>query len=356
MYKLLFISHALSRTGAPLVLEDMIFACVDAGHSAGVIAMEDGPLREDFQQRGIPLVIADVFLDGLPEWQALFRKYDAVIVNTLVGIEAVYAINTTDVPTLWWIHEHEYWFMHYKPILPKPADLKSNIHIYGVSPVTNELITAYAGYNAGLLPFGIKDRAHAFIHAKDENIEGKVRFILPGTISFVKGQDILCDAAALLPEHIRKNCIFIIVGAQNPGENDFYEQIKNKSGRIDEIRLLDGCSHDEALKLIAESDYLIAPSRMEPFSAITVEAMMLSTVPIVSNICGVTAFLNDRKDSCIFKSESAEDLCEAIREAFFIKQNNEISILMRKARLNFEQHFSLNVFSQRISAILDEII
>ena len=44
--RLLFVTHQLSRTGAPIVLLDMIRLCINNGYEVEVITMLDGPLRD----------------------------------------------------------------------------------------------------------------------------------------------------------------------------------------------------------------------------------------------------------------------------------------------------------------------
>lgn len=48
--KILAITHQLSRTGAPIVLLDMLRLCKRQGYGVEVIAMLDGVLREELEQ------------------------------------------------------------------------------------------------------------------------------------------------------------------------------------------------------------------------------------------------------------------------------------------------------------------
>ena len=355
--KIIAISHSLNRTGAPLVFYDLVRALTEQGNMVDVIAMEDGPLREEYENSGISLRIADDFLEDLPAWQNIFKEYDAAIVNTLVGIEAIYALNTTTVPTIWWIHEPEYWFQYYQTILPKPEELNANVHVYGVSPITNTLIEKYCGYDTGVFPFGINDLADTV--KMYGNIDKEtVSFVLPGTISNVKGQDILCEAIKLLPDDIRKQCTFTIFGNKNDGEPEYYESIQAYAEEIDELELKAGIPHDEALAQIAKADYLLAPSRMEPFPTTAVEALMVSTVPIVSSACGVNYYLERNFDSMVFDSENVGDLCQVIVKAVDIRieQVNEYKRLCTNARKTYEKQFSMIVFSDNIDEILEKAL
>ena len=52
--KILFITHQLSLSGAPIVLMDMIRVVKEAGYQIEVISMVQGPLSETLDQFHIP--------------------------------------------------------------------------------------------------------------------------------------------------------------------------------------------------------------------------------------------------------------------------------------------------------------
>ena len=94
--RLLFISHSLDNSGAPIVLFEIIKLCKGKGHIVDVISLDDGILHSSLEKENIHVDIADDFLDNLKKWQTIFYKYDAVIVNTLVCIEAM-MLNTVPI-------------------------------------------------------------------------------------------------------------------------------------------------------------------------------------------------------------------------------------------------------------------
>ncbi|WP_197024272.1 glycosyltransferase family 4 protein [Butyrivibrio proteoclasticus] len=347
-YNLLVISHCLNNTGAPLVLMDAIKVCLKVGYEVDVVSLEDGPLREKLEADGISVSVAYDFLDNLQMWQRTFERYDVVVANTLLCLEAIYVLNTVRVPTVWWIHEHEFWFQHYKEVLPKSSDLRPGIKVYGVSPITNQYITEYCGYNTGLMPFGIEDLKNRYECDDDLNKSGKVRFLLPATYSPVKGQDILCAAIALLPEDIKEKCEFIMCGAINNSEMDYRKKIGELGDKIKELTVLGALTHEDTLDLMNGCDYVVAPSRLEPFSATCVEAMMLGKVPIMSDVCGVTYWIDDGKNGIIFKSESVEALSKEIIRAVDIADNKAKYLdISNMARRTYEENFSIDAFAKR---------
>ena len=68
--KILVITHQLSRTGAPIVLLDMMRAYWRKGYQLEVIAMMDGELRKDIEEMGVPLKVQEHFLQQSEEFFA----------------------------------------------------------------------------------------------------------------------------------------------------------------------------------------------------------------------------------------------------------------------------------------------
>ncbi len=87
--KILFITHQLTRTGAPNVLLDMIKCCRKQGAATVVISLSDGPVRTEWQAAGIELsVIPGLSLMG-NQIVEIMSRFDAIVVNTLVCCEVI---------------------------------------------------------------------------------------------------------------------------------------------------------------------------------------------------------------------------------------------------------------------------
>lgn len=53
---ILVFSHQLSRTGAPIVLLDLVRIMKKEGYKVAVISFMDGSLKEEYKKEGIPVV------------------------------------------------------------------------------------------------------------------------------------------------------------------------------------------------------------------------------------------------------------------------------------------------------------
>ncbi len=347
--RLMFITHRLDNTGAPLVLMDAIMACQRNGFEIHVCSLEDGVLRKKLVSAGISLTIADNFLDDISLWQETFRKYDAVIANTLLCLEAIYVLNAIGVPTIWWIHEHELWFQHYQSVLPKAYDLRPNIRVYGVSPITNLFIEEYCGYETGLLPFGVVDRLKEFCEdPKAQESEQKVRFLCPATYSEVKGQDIFCEVISGLSTQVREKCEFVFCGAPIETAREYYEKIKNFERSFPQVKVYESLPHDRVLQMVSEGDFVVVPSRLEPFSATAVEAMMMERIPIISDACGISCWIENGENGFIFENTDSTALAGLLEKAVLLRAENEADyrLIAGEARKTYLEFFSMESFEK----------
>ena len=102
---LLFVSHDLSLSGAPMMLFHAATWCQRNGVFALVIAPEDGPLREKLTAEGIPVIIDPLIETGHESFARFARDFDCVIANTIRSGAVVRALKGENVPIVWWVHE-----------------------------------------------------------------------------------------------------------------------------------------------------------------------------------------------------------------------------------------------------------
>ena len=102
---LLFVSHDLSLSGAPMMLFHAATWCQRNGIFALVIAPEDGPLREKLNAEGIPVIIDPLIETGHESFARFARDFDCIIANTIRSGAVVRALKGENVPIAWWVHE-----------------------------------------------------------------------------------------------------------------------------------------------------------------------------------------------------------------------------------------------------------
>ena len=350
--KILFISHQLTRTGAPLVLLNMIQCFQDFGDLIYVISLSDGELRPALEQLGIPVTIMPHPSAAADQFVGIFQKFDLVIVNTLDAHEAIPICIQAGVPTLWWIHEHAGYFDYYRDILPTPAELTDNIHVFGVSPLTHKLVIEKAGYtDAGLLPFGVPDYSTRFDfhHRKPDT---PVRFLCIGLYAFVKGQDLLCDAIRMLPEGLRNKCQFDFYGDLSDIDPKIHSALEIAMQDFSNIQVHDSLPHENLMQIISDVDYVIIPSRAEPMSAVAIEGMILGVPSIISDVCGVAYWMQNEENALIFPCSDSKALSSQIQKAVLLANSSEYEKLSASARTIYDEYFSMEAFAESIRRIM----
>lgn len=377
MKKVMFITHQLTRTGAPIVMMDAVRILQNAGCEIHMISMDDGELRADVEALGIDIEIRKEFMEDWKSFLEPIWNYDLVFVNTIVPLQTIHLLNLAHMPVIWWIHEPEVYFDVYGQWLPDFSTLKPHIHVWAVSPVVQEIIKRRCGYEAELVPFGIADVAKTFARSADEKsaatpssqlicTEGTtdsdpqvVTFLTIGVYCKRKGQDLLQKAIAALPEEVTKSCRFLFCGNQTDVEPDVYEPLKEFAAHTENVELLPEMNHNEMLRSIKQADYLLIPSRQEPMPTVAAEAMMLFVPCVISDICGVAKYLRRKENGILFSSDNIGALSQAIQEAVGIRvkaggDSTTYTSLCRQARLVYERSFTLEVFQERLLSVFSQ--
>ncbi len=354
---ILAISHQLSRTGSPMVLMDMVRLLLEEGNEVTVISMEEGPLAEEFLNMGVEVSVEKQFLKNWEKYFSYFSKFDCVICNTIVTFEAIHILNYLKVPTLWWIHEPKEYFSMMGEVLQDFGQLHSNITVAAVSPVNGNYIRETYGISPEILSFGIRDRAMNVALSEDGDRrpnQTKVRFLCIGSYSYTKGQDLLVEAIREMPEDVMKDCEFLFCGDEEFADEKYLDIVK-KTTKQYPVRMIGSMSKDALYQLISEMDFVICPSRMETFSAVTAESMMLGTPVFLSDGCGVLYQLKDYP--YVFERENSMAIKEALLQAVKLRGDalayKKVKSLVRNLYL---ECLSEERFRDRTFELLQQIV
>ena len=128
--RILFITHQLSRTGAPIVLLDMIKLCKRERADIDVITMMDGELGEQLHNMGIDYKIMERFYPEKERLLSEWSRYNLVVANTIVTYEVIHVLNGSKIPVIWWLHEGRQYFEYFASVIPHFGTIGSNIHTY----------------------------------------------------------------------------------------------------------------------------------------------------------------------------------------------------------------------------------
>lgn len=341
----LLISHQLSRTGGPKVILEMAKVLVKNNYFPVVLSPEDGPLKQEFLDLGVTVIIdsncqVENFL-----FERFARNFDLVVVCTLACGWAIKQLNNSLAPVLWWIHEGSMGLSAFQSLIPQ--QIAQNIHIYCGGEYSKRIIQTTIKNKIDVLLYGVEDELQKNEVCKDSYIN----FITAASVERRKGQDILIEAIKKMPSEYQAKCKFTIIGKVL--EANVGEMINTFAEKMDNVTFLKSVPLPELMKLYQNMDVLIAPSRDDPMPVVVTEGLMLKKICLCSSNCGTADYIEDGKNGFVFESENKDELAQKI---MYIIDNFETLDSVRLAgRKIYEKYFTLDIFEKNILKIMEEI-
>ena len=351
--KILFFSHDLSMTGAPLVLVRLAEEVRKQGYVPVIISLKDGPVRSYIISKEICVIICGSISND-PLLDTACAAFDMIVVNTVVLESVVASLNGRNIPVMWWIHE--------LPCLSEkqyydnlPDLLFSNVRVFTVGQKVKEAVEAYRpNYNPEELLYSVPDirsRSESDPVCSDPAADDVKHYAVVGTICERKGQDLLIKAVDLLNDEILARSRFVFLG--RPAENDpLAEDVMNRVGSDpDHFSFIPEMDPDEMKTFYDGMDVIICPSRYEPMSVVVTEACCMGIPVIISDTTGYAVFFKEKHEELLFRTEDPEDLCRAIAAMDSLDMEDKLRIAddLRKV---YEDHFTPELFSDNVSRIL----
>jgi len=344
----LFVSHDLSSSGAPILLLHLAIWCKANGIFPVVIAPEGGALHEKFQAAEIATIVDPLVETGHQSFRKLLRDFDCVVANTIRAWPAVRAARLEGVPVMWWLHE----------TLAGDHFLREDANLRAALPLADFILTPTERTSAVYRPFtdhpvrrlrsGIPDVGVSTASRKG----GRLQFLLLGSMEPRKGQDILVEAVRQLPAESQDLTEFKIVGRMMVPE--FAGTVAKAAKGLKNLSIEDEVSHTDALDLLRQCHVLVCASRDEAMPMTIMEAMSLGKAIISTKVGGVSEVLRDGENALIVNAENAPELSAAFER--LVTERDLIGKLSRNARTTYEQNFTLDRFGHDFKTMLEEVI
>ena len=351
--KILVYTHELSLTGAPIVLTHAVRILKEEGYQILVVSPEDGVLKKHFLRDGIPVVVLGD-AENPAQWMDFARDFDLILVNTVVPFRQIERLREFPVPVLWWLHDARSGYEDYlRHVLPET--LGSNIHTFSVSKYADDVVRTYRPkYSTDLLLYGLKDEAPRLEQrlVPIEGAEGRKVFVSVGTVIHRKGQDILAQAVRLLPEEVRKQCLFLIIGKCI--DTDIYRTLTQLQETYpEEVRLIASVDHDDIFGLYKQAAAVICSSRDDPLPTFMAETMMVSGVCICSENTGTAAVIRNGENGYVYHNDDPAQLADCIQQ---VAACPDFQALKQRSRKTFEDVFSMEIFRSNLLASVNRCI
>jgi len=348
---LLFVSHDLSLSGAPMMLFHAAAWSKQHGMFVTVMAPEDGPLRAKYEGEGIPLIIDPLVEMDHESFPAFARHFDCVVANTIRTSAVVRALKNEEVPVVWWLHEPGSVGEHYLREEPKlRAAMPLADLLLAPSERTASVYRPYTESPVKCLQNAIPDIGEQPFAASGAS---PLRFLLLASVEPRKGQDVFVKALAQLPTEVRKAAQFEIAGRiLDPA---FWPTIDSIAKQIENLTVTGALSHAEALAKLAAADVIVSPSRDEAMPTVTIlEAMSLGKAIVTANVGGAAETFADGKNALLVRPEAPDELAAAIRR--LIERPGLVPELGRKARQTYEGNFTMERFGPQFTQLIRDAI
>lgn len=345
--RIAILTYSMGTSGGDRILLQLVKA-LKGKYSVNVVAAIDGPLKKDFINLGVSVIIDR----NLPvasivelEWLAC---YDLLFING-ANFSTLFSKDDGDLNAIWWIHSSGYMndFIGLERIREQGI-LQNNVSVYGVSKRAVDSFLSYVPlWNISNLCYGIPDE-----YKEIKNKSSKIIFALVGSCQPRKGQDIFIEAIDLLSDEEKECCEFWLIGPM--GNNDFTNKIKAAVSRKECINILGWAEGEELYNLYSKMSILVCPSLEDTMPIVCAEAMMCHTPCIVSDFTGTAQFIVPKENGLICKKGDVLDLVEKIR--WMIKNNDRLKYMGDCARKTYEEKFSFKPFKSNILKIIHDKI
>lgn len=351
--RLLFVSHDLSLSGAPMMLFHAATWCQRHGIFVKVIAPEAGPLREKLNAEGIPVIIDPLIETGHESFSRFARGFDCIIANTIFSATVVRALKGENVPIAWWVHEPASVGEHY---LREDAMLRAALPLADLLLTPSEsTATVYRRYTdkpVKCLRNAIPDPGMGGERGRAA-ARRPLRFLLLGSIEPRKGQDVFVEALALLPAELQKAAQFQIAGRVL--DPDFWPKVEAVAKTLQNFSVKGALSHAEAIELMREADVVVSASRDEAMPTVTIlEAMSLGKTLIATVVGGALEVLVGGENALLVKPDAPDALAAAIRR---LLEDPALAVELGKgARQTYEKNFTMERFGEEFRQLIAGVI
>ena len=154
----------------------------------------------------------------------------------------------------------------------------------------------------------------------------------------------------MLPEEIRENCEFWVVGFC--GQDSYGKQVRKFIQSFSRAKLFGVMNRSELRKLFQQIDCVVCASLEETMSLTITEGMMHGKVCITTDRTGMAEYIEDGVNGFICKAGEAMSLYHCMRRVFELRDDSYE--IRRNARTLYKEMFSMDRFGERLEQALQE--
>jgi len=174
--------------------------------------------------------------------------------------------------------------------------------------------------------------------------------VLPGRIVHEKGHTDLLHALVFLRD--RGHAFRVTLAGDGPLRGSVEKEIHDLAlaGRVSITGFLE---HEQMLKVIAEADIVVIPSRFEGFGLTALEAMALSRPVVASAVGGLTEILKDGENGILVPAKDSQALAGALES---LMTDAPLRVRLGAAgRKRVEDRFGLPTIAAQLRNIYEKV-
>lgn len=278
-------------------------------------------------------------------WRRL-RRSDIVYINTSVVLD--YALVARLQPAKSILHIHEIPEGFALPVISRFVRW-SRAEVIFNSRATRDTFSGLSGMRSHVIYNGVA--APSVTNPDPYDATRPLKILLLGRINRIKGQEVLLDAIAALPQDLRDRVIVRMVGSSFE-TNELELKLKE---RVVAMELKDRVSvlpfTQDPSEHYLWSDIVAVPSRRpESLGRVAIEAMAFGRPPVVSAIGGLGEVVEDNRTGWLVPPDDADALSARLQE--IILQPEQWRDFASAGRRRYEQLFS----DSAVSAAIGELV
>ncbi len=246
--------------------------------------------------------------------------------------------------------------------------VKSNYVIAGSNFILNHIHSNYnIKTNSSVVKRGIDEKYFSKKNISDDEVkklknklmikDGKFIILLPGRLTYWKGQKLFIEALNILnQDNLLTNVQALIVGGHQ-GRLNFKEEL---IGLMKKYQLENHLIIAHGLKKMPVAysiSNLILSTSIEPeaFGRVSVEAQSMEKPILASDIGGSLETVINNKTGWLFKNNDASDLAEKIRMIIQTEQN-VLDLIGRQGRKNVKENYTRDLMVSRTLEIYKSLV
>jgi glycosyltransferase involved in cell wall biosynthesis/cellulose synthase/poly-beta-1,6-N-acetylglucosamine synthase-like glycosyltransferase len=350
---ILFVSHDLSLSGAPILMYHLACHFRAKGYFVAVMSPHDGELAEQYRAEGIPLIVdATLASEPHPETKKFMAAFDLIVANTIFMWPSVFAAKEEAVPVMWLLHESR---AGQKAAFENPrvaeALGRADEVIFACKATAGLFDKFNVSGNFRVIHYGTRSLS---ANSREARRNEKFTIVHIGSIEPRKGQDILVEGIRKLPPAYADAVKVFLIGRslENEESREHRRALMKTVSSLPHVHLTGQIPHERIADYLAGADVFVSSSRDDVFPLTVLEAMSVGKAIIATDVGGVSEMIRDGEDGIVIPAGNTDLLA---RNIMHLMDDPEARKRMGdSARNRFIEHFTVERLGDDLIKVIEE--